>query len=395
MDSFNFVIFGFTSNLAQLKIIPALYDLEEKGLLSSDTKMFGIGRKDIDVGEFINEILHTESRHHHHDVDLEVQSKLVKRIEYVRENFEEKDGPLYTRLQKISGNILYYLATYPNLYTKIFQSLKDNNLNKENGSWVRIMIEKPIGNDLATAKDLDNLLSEYFTEGQIFRVDHYLGKEALRKIFGSGIKNEGIKRIEISISENFGVGKRGIYYDATGALIDMGQNHLLQMLAAVTAKSSKRADRAEVLEALKPEPKDIVFGQYESYLKEEQISPVSITDTFFALKTKLVSGPFANIPIYLSSGKKLEKDLAQIVIYYKDGLQKTYVISPLKTPEEFDPYERLILDAVNGDQTFFNSRAEIEASWKFIDKLSVKLDNPFIYKSGSSLTDGVASKFSS
>jgi glucose-6-phosphate 1-dehydrogenase len=394
METFNFVIFGFTSNLAQLKIIPALYDLEEKGLLLDGTKIFGIGRKDINISTFIDEVLHTKSRHHHHSINSKIQSKLVRRIEYVKENFEEKDGPLYAKLKKISGNILYYLATYPNLYTKIFQSLKDNDLNKEIGGWVRIMIEKPIGNDLATAQDLDNLLSEYFTEKQIFRVDHYLGKESLRKIFGSNIESSGVDRIEASISENFGVGKRGIYYDATGALIDMGQNHLLQMLAAAVGKSSKRSDRAEVLEALKPEPKNIVFGQYEGYLKEEQVSPVSITDTYFALKTKLVSGPFANVPIYLSSGKMLSKDLAQIVVYYKDGSQKTCMISPLKTEEEFDPYERLILDAINGDQTFFNSRREIEASWKFIDKLSAKLDSPFIYKCGSDLTDGVTSKFS-
>lgn len=394
MQDFSFVIFGFTSNLAQLKIIPALYDLEEKRLLSSETKIIGIGRKEINVGKFINEVLHTRNRHHLHKIKPEIQSHLVKRTVYFQEDFEKKDGSLYSKLKKISGNILYYLATYPNLYTKIFQSLKDNGLNDQNKSWVRIMIEKPIGNDLATAKNLDNLLSKYFKEDQIFRVDHYLGKEVLRKIFGSGVKSKGVEKIEISISENFGIGKRGIYYDATGALIDMGQNHLLQMLAAITAKSAEREDRAEVLESLKPEPKNIVFGQYEGYLKEENVSPVSITDTFFALKTELKKGGWKGIPIYLSSGKKLNKNEAKIVIYYKNSDPKTFVISPLPVPEEFDPYERLILDAAAGDQTYFNSQMEIEASWKFIDKLSGKLDNPFIYKSGSDLSDGVASKFS-
>lgn len=394
MDPFSFVVFGFTSNLAQLKIIPALYDLEEKGLLSDKTKVFGIGRKDIDVSKFIDEVLHTENRHHIHKIDPVIQESLIRRTVYLQENFEEKDGPLYTELQKISGNILYYLATYPNLYTKIFQSLKDNDLNKEIGGWVRIMIEKPIGNDLATAKDLDNILNQYFNESQIFRVDHYLGKEALRKIFGSNISPNGVDRIEISISENFGIGKRGIYYDATGALIDMGQNHLLQMLASVASKSANRDDRAEVLEALKPEPKNIIFGQYEGYLKEDQVSPVSITDTYFVLKTELAKGGWRGIPIYLLSGKKLEKNVAEIIIYYKDGNSNSYIISPTKVPEEFDPYERLILDAIKGESTFFNSKREIEASWKFIDKLSVKLDSPFIYKPGSKLSDGVASKFS-
>jgi glucose-6-phosphate 1-dehydrogenase len=175
----------------------------------------------------------------------------------------------------------------------------------------------------------------------------------------------------------------------------MGQNHLLQMLAAIVTKSSKREDRAEVLEALKPKPTNIIFGQYEGYLKEENVSPVSITDTFFALKTELIKGEWKEIPIYLLSGKKLKKNIAEIIIYYKDGSKKTYIISPTKEPEEFDPYERLIMDATFGDQTFFNSAREIEASWKFIDKLSVKNDSPFIYTPGSNLSDGVATKFSS
>ena len=221
-----------------------------------------------------------------------------------------------------------------------------------------------------------------------------MGKDVLRKLFGSSIKSDGVERIEITISENFGIGKRGVYYDATGALIDMGQNHLLQMLAAVTAKSAKREDRAEVLENLKAEPKTIIFGQYEGYLNEENISPVSITDTFFSLKTELLKGPWTGIPIYLSSGKKLNKNETKIAIYYKNGEQKVFLLSPTPFLEKFDPYERLILDAVQGDQTFFNSPREIEASWKFIDKLAAKLDNPFIYKPGLNLSDGMASKFS-
>ena len=378
-----------------LKIIPALYDLEEKGLLAKDTKIIGIGRKDTDVADFINAVLHAKSRHHQHAINPEVQLRLIERITYLQEDFEKKDGPLYDKLKKISGNTLYYLATYPNLYTKIFQSLKDNNLNSKNGGWVRIMIEKPIGNDLQTAKDLDNLLTNYFEENQIFRVDHYLGKEVLRKIFGSGITSENVASLELSISENFGIGKRGIYYDATGALIDMGQNHLLQMLAAVTAKSSGRADRAEVLESLVPESKHIAFGQYEGYLSEENVSPVSVTDTYFVLKTELNKGDWKRIPIYLTSGKKLDKDETKIVINYKDGSKKVFILYPLNNPDKFDPYERLILDAIEGNQTFFNSPKEIEASWKFIDKLSVKLDSPFIYKPGSNLVDGMTAKFSS
>jgi len=393
MESFTFVIFGFTSNLAQLKIIPALYDLEEKGQLAPNTRIIGIGRKDISVQNYIDEVLHIKSRHHTHGIKKEIQTKLISRIIYLQEDFEKKDGNLYSKLKKIQGNILYYLATYPNLYIKIFQSLKDNGLNQEGDGWVRILIEKPIGNDLKSAKELDSLLGEYFKENQIFRVDHYLGKEVIRNIFGSDIKSDGVESLEISISEDFGIGKRGVYYDSVGALKDMGQNHLLQMLAAVTAKSVKREDRAEVLESLMPISRNIAFGQYEGYLKEEQVSPVSMTDTYFVLKTKLTNGPWKGIPIFLSSGKKLNKDETKIIIYYKNGDKKTFIIYPLKNPDKFDAYERLIMDAVAGDQTFFNSPREIIASWKFIDKLAVKSEAPFIYKPGSNLTDGVSAKF--
>ena len=396
MDSFNFVVFGFTSNLAQLKIIPALYDLESKGLLPVGTRIIGIGRKDIDCKEYVTGVLHNKNRHHVHNIDSDVENRLLEKTEYHIEDFEDKNKSLYKKLKNLKGNILYYLATYPNLYLDIFQSLKDYGLNEEIGnSWVRILIEKPIGNDLVTARNLDNVLNNYFDEKQIFRVDHYLGKEALRQVFDTKIDSKDADRIEIIISENFGVGKRGVYYDAIGALKDMGQNHMLQMIAAVAAKNSNREERAEVLESLVPETSNIIFGQYEGYLNEENVSPVSITDTYFALKTKLSNGPWKNIPIYFATGKMLDRNEIKISIFYKDDSEKIFTIYPPEKTDEFDPYERLIIDAVNGNQTFFNSKREIEASWKFIDKLSQKSGNPFVYKPGSNLCDGVSSKFSS
>ncbi|MCL4353229.1 hypothetical protein M1615_02005 [Patescibacteria group bacterium] len=395
MKPFNFVIFGFTSNLAQLKIIPALYGLEEKGLLPERTKKNRIGRKQIDVSFFIGQVLHSENRHHSHIVDPLVESRLVSRVSYLREDFEVEGTTLYSKLKNISGNTLYYLATYPNLYIKIFQLLKDNRLNEERGSWTRIMIEKPIGSNYQTAKNLNKLLEEYFHEDQVFRVDHYLGKESLRKIFLSRFKKSGVERIEATVAENFGIGKRGVYYEATGALLDVGQNHLLQMIAAVAAKSSDKNDRAEVLESLIANPNAIVFGQYNGYRQEENVNPDSNVDTYFALKTELVNGPLAGVPIYLSAGKCLDKDEAKIVIYYNDGNKKTFLISPLDTPDKFDPYERLILEAVNGDQTFFNSSREIEAAWKFVDRLSEAAKKIFIYKKGSNLMDDLHAKFMS
>lgn len=382
MTSFNFVIFGFTSNLAQLKIIPALYDLEEKNLLAPETKIIGIGRKDINVSDFVSTVLSTENRHHLHSINEETKNKLISRVEYLQEDFEKKND-LYQKLKEIKGNILYYLATYPDLYLNIFESLKANDLISENGNWVRIMIEKPIG------RDVNNLIDNYFSAKQIYRVDHYLGKESLRKIFGLNLDINKISKVEVLISEKFGIGKRGVYYDSTGALIDMGQNHLLQMVASVFSKSSNSGDREGVIKQL-DKTGDIIFGQYDGYLDEENVKKDSNTDTFFILKTA-----YKNIPIIMSSGKYLNENRTIIKVYFNDLTKKEFLISPTKEVEEFDPYERLILDSVEGNQTFFNSQNEIEFSWNFIESYSKKTMKPFIYEKGSNLFDRMSTKLSS
>lgn len=382
MITFNFVIFGFTSNLAQLKIIPALYDLEEKGLLSSDTKIIGIGRKDINISDFVSNVLSTQNRHHLHKIKNNIKQNLINKIIYLREDFEKEDENLYQKLKGFSGNTLYYLATYPDLYHKIFQSLKNNNLNKSSSGWVRIMIEKPI------SRQVNNMVTNYFSGDQVYRVDHYLGKESLRKIFGSSIDIAKIKKVEAVISENFGIGKRGVYYDSIGALVDMGQNHLLQMVASVFSKSANHTDREKVLENLDTSG-EIFFGQYDGYLDEENVRKDSNVDTFFMLKTT-----YKNIPVYISSGKYLGKNQAMVKVYFNDLTQKEFLISPTKISEEFDPYERLILDCVNGDQTFFNSEKEVNLSWNFIDEYLRKREKLFIYKKGSDLFDRMSAKLS-
>lgn len=368
-NDFTMVIFGFTSNLAQLKIIPALYDLEKNKSFTKNTKIIGIGRKNLDIRDFINVALNKKTKNN-------VLNKLINRIEYLKEDFENDKGNLYKILKNVSGNILFYLATYPNLYSKIFKSLKNHNLHSRKNSWVRLMIEKPIGNDLKSAKKLENLLSKYFNENQIFRVDHYLGKESLRKMFRLKISPSKIERISVSIKELIGVGKRGIYYDATGALIDVGQNHLIQMLVSLIASSDKPYDRAKAISMFDTNKTKIVFGQYDGYLKEDNISKNSKTDTAFVLSTKLKLPKWSNVDIIMSSGKMLNESIKSITIYFKNGTQTIYKI------EGSDAYERLILDCIKGDLTYFNSKEEIEASWKFIDKL--KNDKkPIIYKKRS------------
>jgi glucose-6-phosphate 1-dehydrogenase len=245
------------------------------------------------------------------------------------------------------------------------------------------MIEKPI------SRSVNNLVHEYFDEDQIFRVDHYLGKENLRKVFEENINDREIKKVIGVIHEDFGVGRRGVYYDSIGALVDMGQNHLLQMVASVFTKDSKPEEREKILKSLVINSKEIFHGQYEGYLDEENVSKDSNTDTFFALKTS-----YKKIPIIISSGKFLHKNEAKIIVGFNDGSVKEFLISPTEEDDNCDPYERLILDAVNGDITFFNTQKEIEYSWNFIEKYQDKNKKPEIYKKGSNFFDTVSTKFS-
>lgn len=449
MDSLSLVIFGITGNLSQLKLIPALYDMAEKGILPKDINIIGIARKPLTHAEFeeyFYKVLHTQNKSHTHEIKDEVFKTLVGHLYYIQ---GEVDNPeLYKKLK--SGlaklgtkNTIFYLATYPGLYHYVFENLQRQSLNIENPGFARIMIEKPIGNDLSSAQQLNHLLLNYFKEDQIYRLDHYLGKETLQNIlafrFGNSIfepliNKDFIDHIQITSAEEFGIGRRGGYYDNVGALKDVGQNHLLQMLAFATMNAPKEfkstdvtKERLKILKSLKPLPEKIVFGQYEDYKAEENVSPESNIDTFFAFKTFIQDERFKGVPIYIRAGKKLTQTATEIVIIFKKTTSNlfaknsngelnilVYRIQPnegialkvlTKKPEhklelqpswmEFcykldphahyipDPYERLLVDTIRGDQTFFNNAEEIEAQWAFIDPLSNVRRNPLVYKNGT------------
>lgn len=454
MDSFVLIIFGITSNLSQIKLIPALYDMEEKGIIPKDMSIVGIARSPMSKDEFKNylsKILHTENRHHKHEIKQEIFQKLSNRFSYLNGNLD--DHNFYKKLNNYLDSLtkqgndcrnkIYYLATYPDLYEHVFNNLEALGMNKQQNGWVRLMIEKPIGNDEQSAKKLNTLLLKYFTEDQIFRLDHYLGKETLQNIltfrFGNEvfehlINKDHVDQIQITAAEDFGIGKRGGYYDSVGALKDVGQNHLLQMLAFATMESPDNFNsteiankRTEILKHLVPMPDKLVLGQYEGYLNEENVKKNSTTDTFFAFKTEINNERFKGVPIYIRGGKKLYQTVTEISIVFKDKPRKLfneipgwdepnvliYRIQPnegivLKiltkkpgsknAPEptymQFcyrqdmphylpDAYERLISDAIKGDQTFFNDATEVETEWKFIDPLAKNNKKPIIYKPGS------------
>lgn len=412
MSPFALVIFGITGNLAQSKLLPAIDDLKKNGLLPPSFTIIGVGRKKI-TGDF----------------------------DYIQGDLN--DSALYEKIKhKTSGmNKLFYLATYPELYGTIFRELKKADLHHQRTHSVRLIIEKPFGSNLATSKRLNTLLLSYFNEDQIYRIDHYLGKETLQNIltfrFGNSIFEHlmnyiHIDHIQITSAEDFGILERGGYYDAVGAIRDTGQNHLLQMLALATMDPPKRftneditRERINILSHLVPLPTTLVLGQYNGYKEEGNVSPLSNTETFFAFKTHIKTKRFKDVPIYIRGGKKLKRTVSEVVIVFKEprfSINKDikgeepnaliYRIQPnegiivkmlVKSPGHFhtveptymqfcyrqlgktipSPYERLLYDAIEGDQTFFNDAPEIEAQWKFVDSLDAHKLPVHSYKPGT------------
>lgn len=455
MAPFALIIFGITGNLAQIKLLPALYDLAEKNRLPKDMTVIGIGRRTLSEDEFkkyIHGSIHAVNHHHKHDIKGEVAGNLLSHFHYLNGHFEDEgdsDANTYQRLKKLlkshgqdCQNHLYYLATYPDLYENIFHSLEHFELNKNDTGWIRLMIEKPLGHDLKSAQDLDKLLHQFFSEDQIYRLDHYLGKETLQNIltfrFGNGIfepliNSRHLDHIQVTATEDIGVGKRGGYYDKVGALKDVGQNHELQLIAAAAMDAPNEfsnpavtSERIKILKNLVPLPDKLVYGQYKGYTTEENIDPNSKIETFFALKTEIKNDRFKGVPIYVRAGKKMPKYVTEINLIFKNPINRlfthlemgdnpnilTYRVFPdegiglqivTKNPardwhleesrmqfcyrttgnELPDPYEKLLYDAIQGDQTFFNDAQEIEAEWAFTDKLLAKKPLPIIYEPGT------------
>lgn len=449
MDNFSLVIIGITSNLAQIKLIPTLYDLVAGKYLPKEFRIVGVGRTPMDQTAFrifVSKTLRSPNRHHTHPIDESIEKELFEHLTYLTADLTSMDS--YTKLKDIlsthnTNNHMFYLATFPSLYASIFENLKTTGLADEKESWTRLLIEKPIGTDRDSSRELNDLLTKYFREDQIFRLDHYLGKETLQNIltfrFGNGLleplmSSQHIDHIQVTAAEDFGIGLRGSYYDQNGAIKDVGQNHLLQMIALSTMEAPIKFGekevtkaRVDVLKNLIPDPDSLVIGQYEGYHSEKDVAVGSNTETYFAFKTSLENDRFRGIPIYVRGGKYLKSTATEIAIIFKNG--ETRLFSHLKSGEEPniltyriqpnegivlkimtkkpghelaldesymqycyphgkdlpDAYERLIVDALKGDQTFFNDASEVDAQWAFTDPLIASMHGvtPSIYKRGS------------
>ena len=420
------VIFGATGDLMKNKLLPALVSLYKEKKLGEKFFIVGFARRpftneefrkmfDID-SDFANHLYYQQGDFK----DLEKYEQLLKTFT----EFEKKEGSQLLRL--------LYLATPPVNYEDILNNLHKSGLSE--GENTKIVVEKPFGKDLETAIALDKKLAEIFDEKQIFRVDHYLGKETVQNIlafrFANGIfdpvwNKNYLDHVQITFAEKKGVEGRGNFFEGVGILRDVGQNHLMQLIAAVAMEQPKsfskeglRDERAKVIKALNfieesQVDKYVVRGQYKDYLSEKNVPPNSKTETFVAMKFFVNTPRFQNIPFYVRAGKKMPKNTVEIslvfvqtchILFKEYGCPEIGNVLTIKIqPDEgisirmiakkpgtklaletvnmdftyeeafmtkgIEAYEKILQDIFSGDQMLFNRSDELSSSWEFITKI--------------------------
>ena len=441
------VIFGASGDLTARKLVPALYNLYKVGRLGKHFSVLGVARTGLSDDEF---------RQKMHEALIKFEQASGPELEAFCEHLYYQAvntsdaldyAKLLPRLDELhdkygsSGNTLYYLSTPPSLYGVIPECLAAHGLNTEEFGWKRIIVEKPFGYDIETAKALDIQIHRFFEEHQIYRIDHYLGKETVQNLlvlrFSNGLfeplwNRNFIDYVEITGAESIGVEERGGYYDGSGAMRDMLQNHLLQVLAMVAMEppaiinaTSMRDEVAKVLHCLHPlsaenVKNDVVLGQYVAgtvdgeqvvgYLEEKGVPPDSSTETFIALKCEIDNWRWAGVPFYVRSGKRLPTRVTEIVIHFKTtphpvfsqnapenkviiriqpdesismrfGLKKPgagfeakevsmdFSYADLASTNLLTAYERLLLDAMKGDATLFARTDAVHACWRFVQPI--------------------------
>jgi glucose-6-phosphate 1-dehydrogenase len=433
-DSITIVIFGASGDLTHRKLLPSLYASFKKGRLANCTCIVGFARRPYSDQDFRSEMHLAIEQYHPGLFEAGSWDRFSGMLHYVQGNFDNPQDfqRLSASLPTLEGkhsNRLYYLATAPEFYERIVVALGDAGLATQDSGWRRIVLEKPFGNDLQSAMALDKAVHAVFTEEQVYRIDHYLGKETAQNIlflrFANAIfeplwNGHFIDHIQITVAETVDIGHRAEYYDATGVLRDMFQNHLLQLLALIAMEppasfkaEAVRNEKVKLFQSIRPIAlSDAVRGQYDGYLDTPGVAPGSQTPTFAALKLLVDNWRWQGVPFYLRSGKALAVKSTEIVVVFqcpphlmfnllgKSTLEPNVLslcIQPdeglhlqiqAKVPDtmsdmqpvelEFhyrdslngvlpDAYEVLLLDALEGDSSLFTRSDSIEVAWKLID----------------------------
>ncbi|HMT03037.1 MAG TPA: glucose-6-phosphate dehydrogenase [Burkholderiales bacterium] len=346
LPNFDLVIFGGTGDLATRKLLPALFNAYNHGNINKNSRIITIGRKPLTNDEYYK-FAFEKAVQANENIKKSSWIKFCNFIHYISIQIAHSED--YERLAKtINTNHIniYYLATDPSLFKLICENLAKFKLNTSNS---RIVLEKPLGNDLKTSNDINDFVAKFFKEEQIYRIDHYLGKESVQNLmairFGNTLfealwRRQWISSIQITIAETIGVDSRGEFYDKTGALRDVLQNHLLQLLCIVAMEppysleaDTVRDEKLKVLKSLKILSEEsvlnnVVLGQYKAgaidglpvkgYLSEDNIPKNSTTETFIALTAEIQNWRWAGVPFYLRTGKRLQDKIAEIVIQFKD-----------------------------------------------------------------------------
>jgi glucose-6-phosphate 1-dehydrogenase len=445
------VIFGASGDLAKLKLIPALYELALENLLDEKSYIVGFARTEMTDEEFRVEAKKAITEHaRRKTVDESVWKKLEPRLFYVAGGYDSEEAHAkcakrMAQLDKQFGttpNRLFYISTPPQAFYPIINCLGKLQGEKVAGSpWWRIIIEKPFGRDLASAKELNDLLHKFFQEDHVFRIDHYLGKETVQNLLVMRFANsifepiwnyKYIDHVQITVGETVNVKERAGYYDKSGALRDMVQNHLFQIMAMVGMEpptsldaTSIRDEKVKVFKSIRAFSKDaidkqVVRGQYtttgdkEGYLNHKGVPAGSQTETFAAMKLFIDNWRWSGTPFYLRTGKAMPQKLSEVVVRFRSppmALFQKQCESPVhpndliiqiqpdegiswrfnskvpggamniktvamnmsyKTTFNVEPpeaYERLIFDAIAGDQTLFIRGDETEAAWTVVDPI--------------------------
>ncbi|MBP9716813.1 MAG: glucose-6-phosphate dehydrogenase [Candidatus Levybacteria bacterium] len=436
---FVLIIFGATGDLTHHKLIPGLLSLFNKKMLPPEFFIVGFSRRGYTDEEFRDSF-----------DDLTKQEgwkEFSEHLHYEKGTFESESGydSLIKHLNKLDAKVgacitrFFYLATPPEHYSDILDKLVSTKLSEGCGQgsnkWTRVVIEKPFGKDAETAKMLEEKLSKIFDEKQIFRVDHYLGKETVQNMlafrFANSIfepvwNNKNIDHVQITWAEKEGIENRGNFFDGVGMLRDVVQNHIMQLISSVAmeqprsfTKEDVRNERAKVTRAVTLANKNVVRGQYDDYENEEEVEKGSDTETYVAMKLFVNTPRFQGVPFYIRSGKRMEKEVITISVVFiqtchllfkeygcpEIGNVLTFRIQPdegitlrliAKQPgaklklgsvnmkfnykDDFgttglDAYEKILLDIFAGDQILFSRSDEIQNSWKLLDNILKTWEN--------------------
>ena len=444
------VIFGASGDLTKRKLVPALYNLAVQGLLPESFAVVGFARRDTSTEEFRQQMRRNLLEYAEDGIDGAAWDGLEQRLRYVPGEFDDPEA--YARLAQeleeverehgTEGNVLHYLASAPEHFATIVERLAEADLCCRGAGWRRVVVEKPFGRDLESARELNARLRERLDETQIYRIDHYLGKETVQNLlvfrFSNGIfepiwNRRYVDHVQITVAEQLGVEGRGGYYDSAGALRDMVPNHVFQLISLVAMEppisfdaDAVRDEQSKVIRAIAPmEPEDVltkaVRGQYGAgvvgerrlpdYRQEDRVDSLSNTETFVALKVEIDNWRWKDVPFYVRVGKAMERRATEIAVQFKrppfalfretsiEDLRPNVLVVDVQPDEgislhfsakipgatmrigtvdmdfRYDEhfgsapatgYERLLHDAILGDQTLFQRADMVEAGWRVV-----------------------------